>query len=241
MVEQTNWKKSGVVVGAVAASVTVFVGLQSVANNWRAEDRAAGRVEARISLIATLPRPEDMPKELFEAVLDTEASKCPHYREVAYLLSSNPSVVVKNVGTEIIDVLRTETQMVYGMTDARGKTLESFGKPAPFVHRQSEREDYVLSRKLKPGDTATVSVAKGIVGQMTQAQSSDRPDWKHCGRFEARCYAHAVGNASTAFDASEPDNRMVLLMSWLPSGFTEEKCKGVLGITPTVAIYSPPK
>lgn len=142
------------------------------------------------------------------------------------LIALNPRVVLRNNGDEAIEVIRVETRFTYGFVDAMGLAPEKQRSMAPWVLKQTEREDHQLPKKLLRGQRGEVSITRGLVAQMVQAQTTDKSDRDHYGRFEVRCYGRIVGG--TAFDESERNATVVLTFCWVPNGFPEEKCRKVL-------------
>lgn len=122
--------------------------------------------------------------------------------------------------------MRVETKFVFGMIDTRELSPDKQRAPTPWVLKQVEREDHQLGKKLMPGQRATIPVARGLVSQMLQAQAADRAAKDHYGGFEIKCYGRIVG--LTSFDGAEQDAIVVMNFVWLPTGFTDDKCKKFL-------------
>jgi hypothetical protein len=59
------------------------------------------------------------------------------------------------------------------MIDVRGAPPKGQKEPNPWVLKQAEREEHDLPRSLLPGEGASVSIARGLLAQMVQAQTAN--------------------------------------------------------------------
>jgi hypothetical protein len=218
-----------------AISITIGIsgfafGLWQLQLQREANDRAAGRIGAKLEIVRMEPRPDTF-KHLFEKVHPEVDESVAHFKTVDDLLRLNPGVLVRNTGDEIIDGLRVETQERWVRDLDPGVPAGSVPGYKPLLE-PSQREDYVLSEKLKPGDVAFIPVAKPLLKSVLQAQVPSKSDRKHHAFFEVRCYGRAAG--APTFERAQQDENIHLVFCWFPAEFSEEACKKYTEMTPTV-------
>lgn len=211
-----------VLISLFAVGLTYWQG--SVAQ--QTDDRAAGRIPARVEVLDVTPKADELPAHTLDTFHPSLSFKTTLFRKVDELLNANPRILFKNTGDEPVEAVRVETRFVLGMIDLIDAPRDMQLMQAPFVLHQAEREDYPLSRKLQPGETALVPVARGLLGQMVQAQDPAKEDRKHMVKFGIRCFGRIVGGSS--FDAPERHQELFMTFMWLPNGFPEEKCKKLI-------------
>lgn len=203
-------------------------------------ERAAGLIPAKLLLQPLTPSDEELPP-VFWRKNKINRMEAIYLENVDGLLAWNPMAHVKNIGDELVDVLRIETRFVDGMIDGIGLPLEIQRRKTRWVTEQKKDEDYVLNDKLWPGGTASVSVVRGILSQLMLAQATDeRAEREHLGIFKFRAYGRIVGPNPSPMDSAigEPGVNFV----WLPRGFPEERCKKLVdSMQPHVSIVNPGK
>jgi hypothetical protein len=213
-------------VSAVAAIFAAFFALNQAQTAKEANDRQSGRVVAKLQIVGVHPKAGEFPELLEPFLKQMPETKSYCVREPGQLLFLNPRIIVKNIGEEPIDSIRVETKFVWGLIDAIDKPVDQTRIKDPFVLRQAERDTYDLSRKFKKGEMLVMPFAKGLLGQMIQAQNPAKGEWKHSGRFEVRCFARMVG--STSFDGGDTDEFAQVTFWWYPNGFPEDKVKAMI-------------
>ncbi|MFO0938979.1 MAG: hypothetical protein U0798_20950 [Gemmataceae bacterium] len=157
-----------------------------------ANDRAAGRIGAKLELIRMEPNSSKF-KHLFQPVHPGGDESVAHFQSVDELLTLSPGVTVKNTGDEIIESLRIETKelIVYNLEPGKKNDVFPIFRP---IMEPVQREDYILSEKFKPGETAFVHIGKPLTKTILQAQEPGKPDWKHYTIIEVRCYGKVAGS-----------------------------------------------
>lgn len=228
----------GLVLAAIGVGLTLWLGLLQFSTGKETNDRQAGRIGAKFEFVKVLPFPTDV-KEFYEEIFPFGGTVAPRFKSVDELMAFNPRVVVKNNGDENIEEVRIEVQRVFSVsvnpTRAPGDNVfveNPLGEP-------TEIEKFVLSEKLRPGESATVPYGRAFLRDIMRVQNPEKKDWKHVAKYEVRCYGRAVG--ATAFDVAERRDFSWQAFAWLPSGFSEEKCKKYLDMTPTAKIGQPGK
>lgn len=220
-----------VIAGLVITVIAMRDGKEAV-------DRQAGRLEARIEITDLSPNIDDLPA----AMVDTFAEKplqwrAIYFRSIDDLFRVNPRITIKNVGTEPIEAIRVQTKMVMGIIDAVGLPESKSTNTTPWILREKEVEEYSLSQRLAPGMSASIPIARGLLGQMAQAQDPVKPERKHYGRFLIECYGKSVGSPS--FNGFESQKAFVMPYMWLPTGFPEAKCKQALDTIQPAVEFNP--
>jgi hypothetical protein len=228
---QQGEKKSGwhiflaiwAVVGPlVGAGIGAYMGHRSASVSEATLARASGKIRAKLS-VRFVPEQSKVPapyhkknKFLQDAIA---------FKDLNSLQWLNPCVIIKNTGDEPIDAIRVKTRFVGGFIDVIDAPPDVQRGKTPYVVRQAEDEEYILSEKLMPGKEARVSIVKGLVGQMVQAQATDqRITRDHYGSFQITCYGRIVGGPG--FDGAEAP--IGIMFIWVPKGFPEGECKKVL-------------
>lgn len=216
-------------------SLCVSLGAFGVAGYqaWMArqtQDRASGKIKAKFEFVQVGNTDERSLAPLYKkSSLGFEAVTLD---DVKQFLNWNPYVEVKNTGDEVIDGLRVEVRFTSGMIVHKEVHIL---KPTPYVLDETSELDLPLKEKLHPGQTATVSIIKPLVGQLVQAQAEDRSELEHIGHFEIRVYAKPAGGPNV-MDRPEPFKSARLHLIWFPKGFTKDACKGILESHPHVQI-----
>ena len=193
-------------------------------------DRATGKVAPKVEFAEFWPLPTDFRDDQKVEFADTK-EKRPYYKDANALVLLAPMLTMNNVGEEPIDAVRIETAFREGMIDSRGEKFDSANPPAdwykadtPVILRKTEKDEHILTKQWKPGDSIQISLLKGMLGQMAQVQSKVRTNRVHYARLEFSVSARLTG--STAFHSD--GNKGWYMVAWLPSGFPEEECKRIL-------------
>ena len=230
-----EWTKANTI---ALVAVMVAAGALAVAY-WqynlaqKVQDRAAGKVATKFEFIGVGNTDEKSLAPFYKkSSLGVEGV---FLQDVKQMIHCNPYVEVKNTGDEIIDGLRVEVRFSSGMI-VIDKMQDA--KPTPYVLSGATDLDLPLKEKLRPGQKATVSIMKPILGQLLQEQAQDRGELEHVGHFEVTVYCKAPGG-TTAGDRPEPYKFATLHFIWLPKGFTKEACKDILDSQPQVMINGP--
>jgi hypothetical protein len=227
----------GVIVGVLAwlaAKESNRIAAEAQAVSQKTYDRAAGKIPARLVVEGFGPPYGEIPAEMkFQSPLGVEAVRL---KSLDSLRELNPRLVVRNAGDEVIEALRVETRLSFlGLRDPSRPGEKQWGARKAWTFNRGEREDLVLSKKLLPGQTATIPLVRGMTLQMLQGQTGGFEESDRYGQFEVRCYARIVG--ATAFDESEREATIVISLVWQPNGFPEDQCKKFLdGYEPLVEI-----
>ncbi len=187
-------------------------------------DRAAGMLPARLEIVGIIPTVEQIDEAMKTNLLG--AMRVVELASLDRLLGVNPTLVVKNVGSEPIDTIRVETRYFKGMVDMIGLAEKAVSQPTRWVLEQAKREEYPLSQKLLPGQVAEVSLVRGLLSQMIQSQDADLPDRVHFGSFQIRCYARLVGGPT--YDAALSDGETIMSFAWKPNGYPSNRCEEML-------------
>lgn len=225
----------GMVMGGVSlvvATLSLVVSFQQGQVSKEANDRAAGRIVPRFEIVKLVPHPDKL-RPLFQPVHPADGTSLAHFRHVDDLLSFDPSLVVRNTGDEQIDSIRVETQELRVTLIEAGVPAERVPTFRPLLS-PVHREDYTLSERFKPGQTATVPVSRPLLRALLQAQVQPDSDVKHAGLFEIRCFARCVGG--TVYERADRNEGNHVDFCWYPKGFKEDGCKRYLDLTPTVKV-----
>ncbi len=212
-------------IGGGIGIVSLAVSLVSLNISHRAYDRSTGKIGAGLEILALLPH-DDQVRPGFRTKTGFGGMSAVVFQNLDDLLAFNPTVVVMNSCSEIVDELRVQTKFVGGMINTIKSPPEVQRKKTPWVIEQAKEENYHLNAKLNPRQQARASITRGIVAQMVQAQPTDeRINIEHLGMFEVRVFGHAVG-APEAFDAAKETGSFSFV--WIPAGFPEDRCKKLI-------------
>lgn len=145
------------------------------------------------------------------------------FETVDRLLANNPTIILKNTGSGSIDAVRVEVAFIEGLIDSVDqRPQDDATRPTPWV-LAPEMIEYTPAGKVEPGQEAEISLVRGLICQMLQAQAEDRSDRLHVGKFRVRCFARATG--ATAFDVARSEATLYLRFAWLPDGFPRARCQ----------------
>lgn len=193
-------------------------------------DLTTGKRSAKIEFADFYPLPEDTPEQRMTRYFNTD-KKVPFFRNPTDLVINGPLVWLNNIGDDPIETIRLETSWREGVMDTRNLGLdldnppkEWFKNEVPVVLKKTEREEFTPSKNWGPGKAVEISVMKGILSQMAQAQSKKYLDRMQYARIEFGITAKLAG--SSIFSSEEV--RISWMVAWLPSAFTEDEVKRVL-------------
>lgn len=196
-----------------------------------AQDRAAGKVEARFEFVdqkrdPSLDKPFTRKKDGFDQQVFRIES-------VDELLLWSPQVHIRNTGTETIDALKVEIGYLTG--GAYGVGVRQIDPP-PVVYNDAVSHEVTGFGKLMPGQTARIGVAPLLLAQISRLKWDDYADKDHIGVLTAHVYGRLVG--ATSYDRNEDRQPVVFTFHWRPAGFKPD-AKGVkdaLDLKPWVRI-----
>ena len=139
----------------------------------------------------------------------------------------NPRMFVKNTGEEPIDAIRIEGKVRLVGARLNDELLKrEFASQVSWWHDRVESRDFQLGRKLSPGDTASVPLARSFAGLFAHLQLKTPSPAEHIGVFELFCSGRLVG--ATAFDPATRGTGISIRLIWTPSGFTPEACRALI-------------
>jgi hypothetical protein len=240
-----KWVVIAIAVWAVAWPLATFalptwMSFRQAVAAENTDNRSAGKTEAELTILRMFPHQTELPATVRvknRVVGHLKIGDAVYFTDLDNLLWTNPSIYFKNTGGEPIDTVRVETRFTQGMIDAIDLPEEVQRRKTPWVMKQAEVEEYHLGEKMKHGQLGSVSMVRGLVAQLVQAQATDeRAERDHFGMFEVTVSARHVG--ATAFDVAVGENPLKIKFIWLPKGFSETRCKKLLAdMQPYVSIY----
>ena len=241
-----KFKKWAVVVFGILAAIAAMVGLvpsfwQAIFAKQQAEvateqnDRGAGRIEAKVTVLELMPNKEDIAhllKAADERLIDAQTRKPMEFvffQDMHILCSHNPRIRVKNTGKEVVDAIKVEVEelsvMPVGPKDLRlMPNPKAQDRSGPLVYRPTidatMDDEGKLSEKFKPGDEAILPFWKPFIRAIFNAQKVKTNGGQYHGSFVVRVYVRATG--TTTFDRAE-GNTIPLGITWASQGFTQEQ------------------
>jgi hypothetical protein len=183
-----------------------------------AQERATGKISAKIKCAEYRPGPDDFPKEM-----RTEAFgwNQPYYKDIESFLTYAPRLWINNIGDEPIDAIKITTSMTRSTIDMPKQSKVEQG----ILVREEEREEIPLNQHLRPGRAIQVSLLKGLLGQMIQKPTEETSSVMHYAELRVTISGRLAGSAVFGSDSTEV---IVCVVVWIPSGFPDEKCQDVL-------------
>jgi len=175
------------------------------------------------------PTPKDFGKDMRIAAFG--GTDKPYYKDIDTFVKFRPTLVLNNVGEEPIEAIRIVTSRVYAQIDMpnQPRDKDEFG----LVLREEEREDITLAQQWLPETSVQISLLKGILGQMVQIQSREKQNAMHQALMQVQISARITG--SNVFGRGD-DRKIACFVWWMPSGFSDDKCREVLnGYQPAVS------
>jgi|SRR5271157_1043010 len=226
------------VISLIIAVLALFPSFYQAKYGQEANDTAAGRLEASAKILDLIPSMENM-KHLFipmdpppRDVLTGKPTGIVFFKDLHTLCQTNPRLVVKNTGNQIIGAVRIEVE--------EKSVMPVGGKDPIFIHNPSNPKEPILvhykpmldptvsdncdlGEKIKPGDEAIIPLCRPLIRAMLKAQKVKSQSGKYKATFDVRCYVQGVG--ATAFDRAE--GWMPLGFIWSAEGFPEEGFKRI--------------
>ena len=228
-----TWANTIALIAVCVAGGALCVAFWQYGLAQKAQDRASGKIRAKIEFVGIGNTDEKtLARFVKKSSLGFEAA---YLEDAKRLIQWNPYVEIKNTGDEIIDGMRVQVRFTNGVIISKKGVVP---KHPPYVLNGTTDLALPLKEKLRPGQKATVSLMKPLLGQLLQAQAPDQSEQEHIGSFEVTVYCKVAGG-TTASDRPEPYKSATLHFIWLPKGFTKEACKNVLDSNPSVTIMGP--
>jgi hypothetical protein len=178
-----------------------------------AQDRAAGKVQARFEFVDDQKRDPERFKE-FMRKKDGSDQLVFRIESADELLRWSPYVRIKNTGSEPIDAIKTDVHYDFGA--AYGVGVQQI-EPAPIVINETSSHEATTFGKLDPGHAARIYVASLLLSQITRLNFRDYADRDHLGMFTVKVYCRLVGASS--YDRMPDDQPVALTFHWRPAGF----------------------
>ncbi len=212
---------------AVASEVSAVVAKET-------NERAAGRVPARVVVVDALPNEETIPEGMRKKVDDADYWTASVDNSES-LLRLDPRIVLRNVGDEPVDKIFVRT--LHESTWMKNKAGLPELPPSTMVE-QEHVDSFELQPKLEKGGVVTIRVAKGILHQMLESQIGKHQEQERFGVF--RCIVSAKTVGSTSPDPLVDYIVIRFRILWVPKNFPQKDCREILqNLKPRVDTYRP--
>lgn len=196
-----------------------------------AQDRAAGKVQARFEFVDEDRDPIHLKKYMRKQ--DGYDRDVFRIESVDELIRWGPRVTIKNTGTEPIDAIKADINYVIG--SAYGVGVKQL-YPVPYVMNEISSHEAVNFGKLMPGKAAQVTLSSLLLRQISRMNWKDYGEKDHHGVFTVEVYCRLVG--STSYDKMEEKRPKVFEFHWRPAGFKDDAVhvKELLEMKPSVEL-----
>jgi hypothetical protein len=224
------------VAALIGGGIGYWLAYRQTAVIERSYDRQAGKIPAKLEVIRPTNTPKDQvpPDQRFK-IADAQGGA--RFSALDQLVLFSPAVEFRNTGDEPIEAIQIEVRCIRSTVDRKGVAPDT--SPFNYILKQGDRQTHTLHRILRPGEKAGVSILKGVLTQLVQAQPPEDQLQTRVvsGWFLVTVSARLVG--VPAFNAAEGKNPYVFELNWVPSGFPAEQVKKVADSLESQVIVQP--